>query len=196
MQRVVSSTIHSRHQQKGDTLVEVLLAMAILSVVAVMTISLMNRGLLLTQNSIERSQVRAYMEGQLASLRYFRDKSMLPGGSVEWTKVLANGVSGSPTALVSDTTCKPDAAVMPKPFYIQAVVAPTGSLTVKPYDPNISTPASIATPGNWLWIEAYNVNQAATSAKAIDFVIRACWYPKGNGPIQSETMTVRLYDGQ
>lgn len=177
-----------------------MLAISIASVVIVLTITLMNKGLALIQNSIERSQERTYIQGQIAALRYLRDMSMSLDGSAEWQKIITNAPtgylsSGSPAALADDTTCKPDTTTA-RPFYIDIQDGtPTGSVVVVDYDSNVAAPQTIATPGRWLWVEAYKVSQTSSQVTAVDLTIRSCWYPISGGVIQHETTTVRLYDG-
>ena len=61
--------LRSIRQQAGDTLIEVLLAMGILSVVIVGGSTLMNFGLRNVQNAVEHTQVRNLIAGQSEILR-------------------------------------------------------------------------------------------------------------------------------
>ena len=55
---------------KGDTLVEVILAVTVFSMVAVGTISIMNKGVAIAQHSLEISLVRQQIDAQAEMLRY------------------------------------------------------------------------------------------------------------------------------
>src|SRR3954471_3623107 len=59
--------------QRGDTLVEVLMAIVVLSMVIVGAITLMARGLSAVQVAVEHTQVRLGMAGQTELLHYLRD---------------------------------------------------------------------------------------------------------------------------
>src|SRR6476469_6227380 len=61
--------------QRGDTLIEVILALAILSMVLFASFNLVNTGFQVSQVSKERSQVDALMQEQAEALRSFRDQS-------------------------------------------------------------------------------------------------------------------------
>jgi len=59
--------------QRGDTLVEVLMAIVVLAMVIVGAITVMSRGLKASQLAVERTQVRLEVNSQLEMLRYLRD---------------------------------------------------------------------------------------------------------------------------
>lgn len=180
-------------QQRGDTLVEVMLAMAVLATVVVLINGIMNQGLISLQTSVERSQVRSSMQGQIDALRLMRDEYMAKTGSDEdkqWKKLLDHYTpSGSPASYSDEATCELTVAGS-LPFYVE----PT-SIEVLDYDSSLE-PDGIATPGRWMWIESYKIDSATTEAPdRLDLAVHACWYPLGGGVMQHETTIVRLYDG-
>jgi prepilin-type N-terminal cleavage/methylation domain-containing protein len=59
-----------RHGQRGDTIVEVLIAMAIISLVLTAAYVTSNRNTILIQSSQEREQAQRLVEGQIEMLRY------------------------------------------------------------------------------------------------------------------------------
>lgn len=181
--------------QRGDTLIEVMLAIAITAIVVVLTITLMNRGIVSIRNSIERSQVRSAMQGQVDSLLFLRGyymaKDSVGGFAGKWETILANYITIDPPApgSISDKSdCSPGSKSV-KPFYLDA--SATG-LDLAGY--TVLEPETIAEPGKGMWIEAYRVS-GSPAPDAIDFAVRACWIPYGGGNIQHETTIVRLYDG-
>lgn len=60
-------------RQRGDTIVEVLFAVTIFSMVAVGGLSLMNQGTAMSQRSLEISLVRDQIDAQADALRYVHD---------------------------------------------------------------------------------------------------------------------------
>lgn len=61
---------------KGDTIVEVLLAMAVASSVLGLTYATMNRNLILTRDSQERTEVSKLLQGQIEGLKAMTDSGV------------------------------------------------------------------------------------------------------------------------
>ncbi|MCA9342347.1 hypothetical protein KC945_03000, partial [Candidatus Saccharibacteria bacterium] len=59
--------------QRGDTLIEVLLAFSIFTLVAISTFALMNRGINTAQQSLETTLVRQQLDSQAELLRFIHD---------------------------------------------------------------------------------------------------------------------------
>ena len=186
-------------QQKGDTLIEVMLAIAISAAVVIIIMSVMARGASTLQLSIERSQVRGHMEGQSSLLRYLRDQyaKNTPLGISEWEgKILKLKASSGflnpdtvPGDLIVEGTCDRKAGV--KAFYIDEA-----SYEAKEYtgSASISSGSPIAIPNGGLWVEAYKVMYGYPGA--VDLAIRSCWTPLGGGVLQQDVTVVRLYYGK
>jgi prepilin-type N-terminal cleavage/methylation domain-containing protein len=175
-------------QQRGDTLVEVLMAVVIISVVIVGAITMMNRGLAAAQVALEHSQVRLSINGQIDMLTYARDSYVKIGASdpsaQQWAAVIA---ATDLQAVVYDNTCNVSGSK--QAFYMTAVGS---TITRNNYTP--STPPTVATPGTGMWIESVKSPSGITPAYT-DFVIRACWQASGSTGGQQRTVTaVRLYD--
>ena len=62
-----------RRSSRGDTLVEVLLGVTIFSLVAVITLETMNRGMAISQYALETTLVRQQVDAQVEILRYAHD---------------------------------------------------------------------------------------------------------------------------
>lgn len=181
-------------KERGDTLIEVLISIAILAIIIVSAVGLMNLGIRSTQQAVEHSEVRATINGQTAVLQYLRDQYMAaPTDDGNPAVSTWKAITGSNTYLTSATEALSDCQSVQgnaKSFYLES--GAPGAYGVKPYDS--LQPRTIAQPGRGLWIDAYRV-QGTSGLSAIDFVVKACWEPIGSGPIQSEKTVLRLYDG-
>lgn len=67
--------MHKPLHQKGDTIVEVLLSIAIVASVLAVTYSIMNRNLLTTRNNQERIEATKLLQGQIEGLRNLNNNS-------------------------------------------------------------------------------------------------------------------------
>lgn len=181
----------AKASERGDTLIEVLLAMAILSAVIVGALVMMGRGQALGQDSLERSQVTAFMTDQSEILQYIRDGYDLAATDTEypaklWGPILARLGTANPDGCSSNG----------KGFYFKKDYSATNNeVTLEPFDASTINEGSAnfvstyAQPGDGLWIEA----EKATSSNYIDFYIKACWRTV-SGDIKQEAITIeRLY---
>jgi prepilin-type N-terminal cleavage/methylation domain-containing protein len=173
-------------QERGDTLVEVLMAIVIISVVIVGAMTMMSRGLAAAQVAVEHSQVRMSVNGQIEMLRFARDSYIAnptdPSG-LQWAAVIAGS---NVTAITYDTSCNVTGGK--QGFYMTK----SGTqVTRTAYTP--ATPATVATPGTGMWIEAV-LSPAGIRPAFVDFVIRACWQGSGAAGAQRTATAVRLYD--
>lgn len=177
-----------RHES-GDTLVEVLIATAILGAAVVAGLGIMNFGFGVILNSIERTQVQASVNSQLSLIQYARDayvragrQGTVPGGPAVWQAILDNT-----TATYSNSVCNgsggPATAVGNKPFYVND----DGSA----YTAGVPASAtSVPAAGNGLWVEAV---RPTPSTNYIDFYVKACWTPAAGSNHQESRSAMRLY---
>lgn len=183
--------------QRGDTLIEVMIAIAILSAVTLGGFSIMNKGLGISYGVLERTETRAQVSQQLELLSYIRDQyaqSIASGNGAAnypatlWTDI-RNNRGSDPTAANSTApdACTP--STLAKGFFIEQNPDTTYKLTT--YTP--SNPATIPTPGNGLWIEAVP-SPSGVSITYIDFYVKACWDAVVGGQKETISSTVRLYD--
>lgn len=173
--------------QKGDTLVEVLAAIAILGLIIVGAITIMTRGLAAAQTALEHSQVRLLISGQYEMLRQLRDEYVRDPASTAgqlWHTVITASNTNVP-AYGDDCAITPNK--VGTTFYLDQ--QPT-QITHTIYN-GTSLPSGVPMPGNGLWIEPSK--STVFQPPYMDFVIRACW--QGIGGINQRTVTaVRLYD--
>ena len=178
-------------RQRGDTLIEVMMAVVILSVVIVGAITMMSRGLTAAQVAVEHTQVRLEINAQTEMLRFLRDGYLQdPKGTsgLEWVKLF------DPAALYADSvpssyggTCGVTGSK--RPFYL---VQGGSAVQITAFDAAIK-PVTSALPGQGLWIEATR-SPSGISPAYVDFQLRACWAGIGSSAQQQTVTAVRLYD--
>ncbi len=196
----------SRYANRGDTLVEVLFAVAAFSLVAVGGMSIMNAGLSTSQRSLELSLAREEMDSQAETIRFLHDayiaaypNDVSASVPAEWLKIINNQVVTVASQLgdcsipaksfvVNTKTAKVNSSVAittDVPTYSQVRYAPVIPAT----NPPSTTQVISGVEG--IWVEAVKSN---SSNKFIDFHIRACWDSAGsNVPVTLGTI-VRLYE--
>ena len=181
----------ARSNQRGDTLVEVLMAIVVLSMVIVGAITMMSRGLKASQIAVEHTQVRMQINSQLEMIRYLRDSYISDPSSTpaqRWTSLFG----GTPTYATttnsnySDTTCGVTASKTG--FYLTQSGA---NVTINQFNP-ATQPATYARPGQGLWMEITRSN--AISPAYVDILVRACWSGIGDSADQQSVTAIRLYD--
>jgi len=208
---------------RGDTLIEVLFATAIFSLVAVGGLSIMNQGTATSQRALEITLVRNEIDSQAESLRFLNASYIaayqlgaggsapsvtLTGPARQWQIMQSNIINTNNTkasdfGITSTGTCP----VMPVGSFIinakdATFVLPTNG-KLKPavtfsqvvYS-TVGVPTVLESDG--IWIEAVRsstvVGNNQANAGYIDFNIRACWDSPGqSAPVTIGTI-VRLYE--
>ncbi len=191
---------------RGDTLIEVMMAISIMAIVMVGSFSLMNKGVASMYDSLEISMVQNLINRQSESLYYARDQylarlngvtlsssdskaadlwsgSFVGSGSIsDWSGATANSVPK-----MDDCT---DAS---RAFFIRRDAS--GSY-IEAVRSGISVVASgFPSPGNGLWIQKKSRSSAEAAVPYKDFYIKACWLSSGGGSVPQKLSTiVRLYD--
>lgn len=185
---------------RGDTLIEVMMAISIMAIVVVGTFSVMNKGLANMYDSLEVSEVQQLINRQAESLRYARDQYLarknghtLSASDNEaadvWVNSLGNasgvGNWSGETAVPRMDNCDNTTSA----FFVQRS-ADGASIAV---GTNIeAVAAGFPSPGNGIWIQR---TSSAVGVPYKDFFIRACWQSVGGGDEKQVLSTiVRLYD--
>lgn len=208
----------SRYQQ-GDTIIEVLFAITIFSLIAVGGISLMNQGTALAQQSLEIGLVRQQMDSQADALRYLNRAYVTSYGKGNpatdkwvaiWTKIasdkkvqaaqdfssIANNVKCNqpPKTAFALNLEKLDSEPLLSVFNISEYDPQKNKDKPTPTYSQIRYDYSVAE-SEGLWVEAVrSYSQASDQPGYYDFHIRACWQSPGQErPITLGTI-VRLYD--
>ena len=176
-------------RERGDTIVEVIFATAVLALIIVLAVSIMNSGTSQSERAVEGTFVRQGIDSQSELLRFARDAFVMngAGGQELWTGT--NGIKNhriaTPTTFAQLGTdsgaCKPDAAN--KPFWLST----NGNDVI--VNSVFTTPATYANPGSGMWIE----ETPGTDKGYADFYIYACWSSPGGSAVSTTGTVVRLY---
>ena len=206
-----------RRYEKGDTIIEVLFAVSVFSLVAVGGLSIMNQGTTTPQRALEITLVRQEIDAQAETLRFLHDSYVAAyqsGGSYaadtpagQW-KVMLDSIISTGTVNASafgaaDTCPNPPSGSFIFNARTATFTAP-GESKLEPaqvfskveYD--VVNGQSILKTADGIWIEAVrsrtttDVNQA--NAGFIDFHIRACWGTAGLSVPETIGTIVRLYE--
>jgi Tfp pilus assembly protein PilV len=201
-----------KHFKPGDTLIEVLFAVTVFSLVVVGSLSIMNEGSNATQHSLEITLVRQQIDAQAESLRFLHDSYVAAyqpsvtytGPAAQWAAMLT-GITSTP--ITSATTFQGVSTTCPTPqngsFIINSNTATflTGSSNVKftsatGFAQIDYTKSPVEAQG--VWVEAVRslASGDPTQANAgfIDFHILACWPVNGSNVPATIGTIVRLYD--
>ena len=208
--------LKTNRSQAGDTLIEVLFAFTVLSLVIIGALSIMNQGTIASQRSLETTIVRNEVDSQATALRFLHDAYVAqfrPNATYDpataagqWATMSASLGTNAPTSVFgrSITSC-------PTPpngsFIIDAANARyvPGSGTV--FRPSVTTAMVVYDAGSGLlqrseglWIEAVRspieTDANKSNTRFIDFYIYACWDAPGRGVPMTIGTIVRLYEPQ
>lgn len=210
---MLGRTVH----QRGDTMIEVLVAVAVFSVVAVAGLAIMNHGAASAQRALEVGLVRNEIDAQAEALRMLYDdavaaRSMIGGGGdvsgqdaiSRWEAVLAKRKASATDyhAMVQDDGISCVSPSQDQAFVIDpvtgALIEPPSGWSEAPLYSRVlrSDSGNISVEG--LWIEAVGRNATIRDGVTLpgytDFHIRACWSSVGQSvPVTTGTI-VRLYE--
>ena len=201
--------LNIRNNIRGDTLVEVLFATAVFSLVAVGCLSIMNQGAATAQRALEITLVRNEIDAQAETLRFLNasyisafnsDPSTVYSGPASQWKTMQDFIKSH-----DDNVTALDCTIPPNSFILNArralYVAPTNfkpsaakTFSRVVYDDDIlPAPANVASSAEGIWIET-SWNWPDDDVGYIDFHIRACWDSPGQSvPVTMGTI-VRLYE--
>lgn len=196
-----------RSQTRGDTIIEVLLAITVLSMVAVGGLTVMNQGTATAQRALEISLVRNEIDAQAETIRFLYDSYVAAllagqptstGASGQWLQIVDSaGTNATPFGLLNadGRTCQ---------FGSNAfVVSPrTGrknasSVTVPTFTnmtfAQVEALVGDVTAARGIWVEAVEEAVDGDTPGYYDFHIRACWDAPGNNAPMTLGTIIRLY---
>lgn len=200
-----------RHFRPGDTLIEVLFAVTVFSLVVVGSLSIMNQGSNATQHSLEITLVRQQIDAQAESLRFLHDSYVAAyqpqvtytGPAAQWSALLT---SLTATPISSATTFQGVSSTCPTPqngsFIINSNSATFLTGNSMKFTPATGfaqidyTKSPIEAQGVWVEAVRSPLTSDPTQANAgfIDFHILACWPVNGSNVPATIGTIVRLYD--
>lgn len=189
-------------RQRGDTIVEVVLAFAVFSLVSVGAMTVMGQGTNASQRALEITLVRQQIDAQAEALRAAHQAftAVTVGTGTQWRQfALANTASNTVT-YTDPTTCPSNIDQISNSFILDprngTFVTGTdwfqdiNTRTSRPYA-QVETVSGVRSYGMWIERE---FTDGVTLPDSFNFSIRACWYGAGlNVPLQLETV-VRLYE--
>lgn len=204
-----------RHRtQKGDTIIEVLLAITVFSMVAIGSLTIMNQGATAAQRSLEITLVRQEIDAQAEALRMIYDEAKAGNTTMQtrwntmltWRKTNESQVTtldGMVEGTGGGQRCIDPATITGRPFVVN-----TRAATLHERSPiwqaadlysrvvyNTSSSALQSVQG--IWVEAVGVPSTATTPRIpghTDFHIRACWMSAGQSRPVTLGTVVRLYE--
>ena len=194
------------HRQQGDTLIEVILAITVFSIIIVASITMMNQGVATSQRALEITLARQAMDSQADALRFLQASyvqnyysgvtyNTTDGDSSpaeEYYKAIQQ--SDNTASALGSTSCDaPPSGSFVVNIKTAEVVTDSGIFTdPTTYAQQQYSDASL-TASEGLWIEGV---RAASSSNAgyVDFHIRACWYTAGSSQPMNLGTIVRLYE--
>ena len=190
--------------ERGDTLVEVTVAMAVLGLMLAASLAVINRGLMGVSNAVERTSVRASLSSQAELLRYVFDDPVT--NKDVYDKILSRT---QPNNNLGQNGCEIGNG---SGFYLSVSKVSASKTSVAPVEMHelnqagttdlannvYGQPEAGDDKGNSLgiWIEGdKHDGQKDGMPGYIDFYVRACWTPHaaqqpGSGRMESN---VRVY---
>lgn len=206
-------------RQKGDTLIEVLFAVTVFSLVAVSSLAIMNQGTLSSQRSLEMSLVTQQVDNQAQTLRFLHEAYVtnyqlgyentpnltLTGATGQFYNIVQYLKTNGPaqaSPFINPTTCltPPSGSFVLNTRRGTAVMNPTifrQPTTYAQLNFNQTAPTVLDSSGG-VWIEGIRSDVVTTAGQRnpgyIDFHIRACWQTQSaQQPLTLGTI-VRLYE--
>ena len=191
-----------RCAQRGDTIIEMMLAFAIFTLAAVGAMSILSSGVAITQRNLESTLVRQQIDTQAEMLRYVHDTQ-----NTAWASVVnpAN-LTTSPASLDLGGECPtvPTDSKLSKGFFIQPTPGAdptTTTFTRRSIDSTVfRSPTTYAridyanAKSDAVWVQAVKAEEGANGITAYDFYIHACWGAVGMGRPMTMGTIVRLYE--
>lgn len=186
--------------ERGDTLVEVTVAMAVLGLMLAASLAVINRGLMGVSNAVERTSVRASLSSQAELLRYVFDDPVT--NEETYKKILKRTPPTQPNGKLGQKGCE----IGNGGFYLSVG---GGISPVEIHELNSAGTTELANnvygqpeagddkgKSLGIWIEGdKHDGQKDGMPGYIDFYVRACWTPHaaqqpGSGRMESN---VRVY---
>lgn len=203
-----------RTRETGDTLIEVLFAITIFSLILVTSLSLMNQGTSAALRSLQITLARQQIDSQAEALR-FLSSSYVANYQAGYTpdtsdaittpaeeyykiiqRIIATGATSASDFAGGTATACPAAPAGAFILNTSTASLVTSGLTLTAADtyPQV-VHAGATTTAYGIWVEAVRSDFDSTSrTRYTDFHIRACWGASGSGVPMKVATIVRLYE--
>ena len=191
-------------KQRGDTIIEVMMAFVLFSLVVVSTITLMNSGMATAQRSLELTLVRQQIDSQIVMLNNFKQNN-----PIAWQGFISNpNITGGnvlPELSTYDSCPGAVGAGMNNSFFMAASFPAKDSVQPYPVEPSNFQPAvtfanvdvlaeSDVTPKSYgVWTTLVR-SEGHDKVAAYDAHVRACWYSVGDKRPTVIATVVRMYE--
>ena len=189
-----------RKFNRGDTLVEVLLGVTIFSLVAVVALETMNRGMAIAQYSLETTLVRQQVDAQAEMLRYAHDmkndtwKKLVDNNSVSVSAVNGNEGNLGAEKFSDDFSTKEFAlAATPSLASKISILNNPGDYKAAETYARVDSDAK-KTYGISVRLVKPSTTVGSRDSNKYDAYIKACWMPVGSKMPATIGTIVRLYD--
>ena len=198
--------ISNKIKSRGDTLIEVLFAISVFSLVAVGGISIMNQGVNASQRALEITLVRNEIDAQAETLRFLNASyvSAYQSGAASYSDVAGKWKSMSTDAELMVGNISPFGSTCDAPSGSFILNTKTATFIKKSGNEGLFKPANtfaqVLYDGNnilavyGMWVEAIKSGNDSSNSDYIDFHIRACWDAPGQSTHATLGTIVRLYE--
>lgn len=195
MQRIV----HKKHA--GDTMVEVMFAIAIFCMIMILSINLMNNSLNAAQATLESTMARNAIDSQAEGLRFIHDSYVMDGSFKETWRAVISGARDNEPGTFPVANCneasKAGAFVLNLKDLTNnnpsAVVIGDKQLTSTSTYPQIEYENGVKE-AKGIWVVAVADKDNGSTPRFYDFHIRACWDAPGKNVSSSLDTVIRLYN--
>lgn len=179
---------------RGDTIIELILAIAIFSLAAVMTLAVLHQGVAMSQRSLETTLVRQQIDTQAELIRYLQESN-----NPVWANDIVSKATTTVAPLNSDT-CPANAGGSLNGFYVVntgpdafSVVPAQGAEFAQAETHARIDAAAKKSYGIWVQIAKAENATADAALNAYDMYIHACWRAPGQARPMTLGTIVRLY---
>lgn len=196
----------SKKNTRGDTIIEVMLAITIFAMLAVGVLTLMNRGISSAQDALETTLVRQQIDGQAEALRFLHQAYMLNSDAPGSASIFKNDILSKSVNVPSEfgTDGSSGSCIDGIPSQGFALNPNNARVITAPIDPMAQSGFYVysqITTGTakayGIWIEAVRGDKGtgatATTPGFYDFHIRACWNAASSSVPRTLGTIVRLY---
>lgn len=178
--------------ERGDTIIEVILASAMLALITVSSFAIMQRASSSSYDAMERSIIRLRITGQVELINYFRDQYI--SAQINKVPVASTPGQGWVTMTSVPTSPAPSLETCAAPagaFYLNRTTS--GTIQYQVATSGITAATGMPSPGKGLWISRVDASSNAPKKKYQEFYVVACWPTTTSGE-QRMSSVVRLYD--